>query len=456
MSDIAGSVASVLFWFLAGAALIAPPRWALFSYLLLTQIDLSAADFSSASTLGWDNTFRIVVIPTILLLRFRGKAALPAMPAGISRWWLLFVADVAITALWSPFPLSALKMVGYLYCSSVLFILFRCAWAQSWFSVRFLIANLAAALGIAAVQTYVLGSLQSSEGRLTSFDSPQTFAAYLISIAAIVWFANEEGMLRWFALVAAAVGIVLTGSRYVLIGFGMLIMLSFFRQWFEQGAAARLRALALRALYVSVAILLLVMLLVRFAPENRLNELVSYASTGSSSYEDVGTFAWRVLLYEEAINQLMDRSVTGLLFGSGTSSAGNIKVDVYSADFTPEDVDANRSMHDEFLRAIYEWGIVGLVLLLGLLVSTFLFCWRMAKTTKKAQALTYIVLFPTILLGLGVENILANAGHPAVTGYLLALTFSIATPSWVQSLPATARSPMLVGAAEASLKPGFQ
>jgi hypothetical protein len=98
--------AKLLFFLLGGLALIAPPRWALFSYLLLTQVDISAADFSSASSFGWDNAFRIVVIPTVLLLRSRSKAHIPAMPTGLSRWWLLFVADVAIASLWSPSRLS--------------------------------------------------------------------------------------------------------------------------------------------------------------------------------------------------------------------------------------------------------------------------------------------------------------------------------------------------------------
>jgi O-antigen ligase len=456
MSDLAGAVAPLLFWTLAAVALIAPPRWALFSYLLLAQVDLSTSDFASASTLGLDNAFRIVVIPTVLLLRLRSTAPVPAIPAVLSRWWLLFAAYVAIASLWSPFPLSAIKMIGYLYCYSALFILFRLAWAQSWFSIRFVIANLGVALCIAAIQTYVLDDLASPEGRLTSFDDPQNFAAYLISIAAIVLFAreNEKGALRWFALAAAAGGIVLTGSRYVLIGLAMLAVLSFLRQWFEQGSGAKFSALAKRVVFVTAAILLLVTVLVHFAPENRLNELVDYAGTSSSSYEDVGTFAWRVLIYEEAIDQILNRSALGLLFGSGTSSAGGVKVDVYSKQFTIEEVDANRSMHDEFLRAVYEWGIVGLVLFLGFLASTFRFCWRRAKTTRDVSTLAYIALFPTLLLGLGVENILANAGHPAGTGYLLAFTFSIAAPAYAHSLPARTRPAVLAGVTGARVKIG--
>ncbi len=445
MSDPTITVVKFLFVLLGGLSLLTPPRWALFSYLLLTQVDLSGSDFASASTMGWENAFRLVVIPTILLLRFRSKAQLPSMPAGIWRWWLLFVADVAIASYWSPFPLSALKMIGYLYCFSVLFILFRQAWVQRWFSVRFLIANLGLALCIAGLQTYALGDPASSEGRLSSFDDPQNFAAYLISIAAIVWFESEGGALRWFALIAAAGGILLTGSRYALIGLGGLLVLSFLRQWFEQGAAERLRALFKRVLFAATAILVLATLLIHYAPENRINDLVSYAVTSSSSYEDVGTFGWRVLLYEEAIGQLLQRSVPGLLFGSGTSSSGNIKIDVYSASFTPDDVDANRSMHNEFLRAIYEWGVVGLVLLIGVLVSTFRICWRRASQMKESQALAYVALFPTLVLGLGVENILANAGHPAGTGYLLAFTFSISAPC-THSLTATSRHSILVGA----------
>jgi O-antigen ligase len=426
MTEPAIVAAEVLFLVLGSLSLVLPLRWALFSYVLLTQINVSGPEFASASSLGWENAVKVVLIPTILLLRLPSGKRFETGRTPVSRWWLPFVAYVALASLWSPFPLSAVKMVGYLYSYSVLFVLFLHGWRESWFTAKFLLANLCLTLCLGVVQTYLLGGLFSGgeELRFSTFSDGQSMAAYLICIVTLVLFQREKGWLYRVALFAAFCGILLAGSRYVFIGLAILVLLSPLGLW-EQTAPAtlgeRLKKMAIGLLVV----LLAGAAVVRFAPENRLNQLIGYATSRSSSYEDVGTFAWRILIYQEAANQLLERSPLGLLVGSGTSSSGNIIVGVYSTAYNFDTVDANRAMHDEFLRALYEWGVVGLLLLLGFLVSTIAVCWRRGVREKHRPALAYLAIFPTLLLGLTIENLLANAGQPAGTGYLLVLTYSV-------------------------------
>jgi len=423
MTDPVLVAARFLFFLLGGVSLVLPLRWALFSYLLLTQVSVFSPGFASATSVGWENAAKVLLIPTVLLIRYRWAPHSPTQPVELSRWWLALVAYVILASLWSPFPLSAVKMIGYLYCYSVLFLLFRHAWRESWFTQGFLVANLYFVLGLAIVQTYIFHGFFSADGRFSTFSDGQSTAAYLICMLTLLLFHRRKGVIYWIALFSALCGILLTGSRYVFIGLAVLILLSPFGL-FEQSSQPNFAKRAKMMAAALLGIFLMGGYVVRFAPENRLNQLIEYTLSQSASYEDVGTLAWRMLIYQSALQELQERNGSRWFFGSGTSSSADVLLEVDRYSYTPDDVDGNRSMHDEFLRAFYEWGVPGFVFFVFFLASTLVFCLKKAIRQRCKPAWAYLAIFPTLLLGLTFENILANAGQPAGTGYLLVLTYS--------------------------------
>src|SRR5258707_6678289 len=144
----------ILYWILAGFVALVPLRWAIPCYLLVALIDSSGADLASASTMGFENSLKIVGLPTLLLLRIGWKKYKVLNWPPLTKSWLLFFSYVAIAALWSPFQLSALKMIGYLYSYSVLFVVFSYAWAEGWIDEKVLAAIVVVVLALAAIQTY--------------------------------------------------------------------------------------------------------------------------------------------------------------------------------------------------------------------------------------------------------------------------------------------------------------
>lgn len=87
-------------------------------------------------------------------------------------------------------------------------------------------------------------------------------------------------------------------------------------------------------------------------------------------------------------------------------------------------VDGNRVLHSEFLRALYEWGVPGVVLLC-LFVATL--CVGYAKKAWReggGRSLAFLGMFPSILFGLAIENLLAGAASAAGIGIVVTMAYA--------------------------------
>ncbi|HXG34381.1 MAG TPA: hypothetical protein VNJ11_13520, partial [Bryobacteraceae bacterium] len=351
------------FWALAVSVLIAPLHWALPAYLVLGHLDLSAATISPATQVGIENAVKVVLLPVVLALRCGRPRPNSAAVAPVGMTWLLLIAYAALASLWAPERLPALKMVGYLGGYAVIFYVFLAGWRQRLLRTSGVLAAFWAGLALAAVQTWVVpGWLPATEQRFTSFVSPQSFAAFLLCILALLLFSERHTPWRWLHAAVALAAILLTGSRYVLFGTAMLWLIA----WGARLVRTRsLPAAGLRIvgglLGVVAAFGLLETYLWLF-PGSRLAELREKDPFGWRIWERPGTWSWRAVIYRDAVGHLAEREWTELLFGSGTSSALEYRL-TRSGRIDAAQVDANRVLHNELLRAAYEWGLVGLSLL---------------------------------------------------------------------------------------------
>jgi hypothetical protein len=421
-------IASALFWILGASALILRPRWAIVCVLLLLQIDMSGPGFESASSVGFENAIKIILLPAILLWRIGWR------PAPFSQWprmaklWMALVAYAIIATAWSNYPLSALKMIGYLLCSTMLFIVFRFAWSSGWITPRTLLTVAWCAIGMAIVQTYLLGdAFGTIEGRFTEFSDAQGFAAFLLCVLALLLCAGTSGIVTRVTEVVIMASILLTGSRYVFSAMIALFMVASFLKIVSRRKSFSLRIFATRVLAGALPVLILLGAIAWYFPSNRIQELFSFASASDATLEDIGTLAWRMRIYQETYDQLMSRGPLQLLVGSGTSSGGDIKLTM-SVD-ADEGLDPNRTMHDEFLRCLYEWGAIGLFLFVAVLVQATRISLRAIKVRHSWQAIAFLGILPAILFSLTVENMLANSAGPAGAGYMLVLTCLISSVS---------------------------
>ena len=434
MIDQTMLVAHILFYVLVCATIFLPIRWSVVAYLLLAQVDLTGVASYAAESLGIENPIKIIVVPTILLYRLWPFDMDPGY-AKLRQTWLLFSSYAAVAVLWSPYKLSALKMLGYFYAYSVLFLVFTAAWQRKWFTAKALTLVVWSCILFAVIQTYALGNpygsfvshspLVESESRFTGFIGAQSLAAFLLSMLVLLLFRERWSLSVIAAGMACAIAMVLTGSRSVFLGFGWVLLIGAIVFSLRRDRKVTLRKVVTRIIFTGAAVLSIGALVLTTLPENRLNQLFSTLVTRDASLEDVGTFIWRFALYQKTLTELAGRSLPALAVGSGTSSAANVSLEGgFTAD---QNVDRNRALHDEFLRCLYEWGMPGLVLLVLFLASGVMTCLRMIKQHDSVDAWAFLAVAVPMLISLAVENFLADAASPGGVGYNLALTAMLAS-----------------------------
>lgn len=430
-------VPTILFWLLVAIFLCVPPRYAVPVFILIAQLDLTGIAFYSDVSLGWENAVKVIALPTILLVRLRPVDLLPSPFKFARNAWMCLVAYAALAVAWSPYHLSGVKLIGYLYSYSVLFVVFACAWRRHWITRGWLIGLVSVSLFFAVLQTYVLGNPYGEpeyDNRFTTFADPQSFAPFLICMIILLVICNRRTIGSVTAALAAVVGLVLTGSRSNLIGFLWVVLIIGVALAKQANRHLRLSILLRNTSLGCIGLILISTLILNALPQNRINELIEVATSYENhSLESVGTFAWRLTVYAEAIKELSNRNWRELAIGSGTSSGA--LVGLQTGFFAEATVDPNRVIHDEFLRALYEWGLVGLLAFVCFLAALFHLCVRLIRLTSSPYAWAYLAAFGPLLIGLLIENIFADGASPGGVAYCL-LFASLAA----QLRPAVAKS----------------
>jgi O-Antigen ligase len=428
--DPASLIAQVLF-FLLGIGIIALPlRWALVCYLLVMHIDLSGPTFASASSLGLENVLKIVGLPIILLLRMKMRPLLKARITWPVVIWITFILYATLTTFWSTFPFAGMKMVSYLFTYLLLFVVFTYAWSADLLDSFTVSISLWLILGLAIVQTYALGNpfgyvkiaRNIIEFRFTSFSYPQGFAGYLIATISILIFSKKLTLFSYITVLAALCAILATGSRYVLFGTILLLLFAWTIFLLGKSKGQNPTIKIIKSLIIPAILMLELAFVAYFTPNNRLNQLISSDSGGGATVGNVGTFLWRLGIYERAFQKIPDRDVFPLIFGSGTSSGAELVLG-YDPRYSEDGIDANRVVHNDFIRSVYEWGMVGGFLFVCFLIFTFVHYLDLAVVRKSTRALAFIGIFPNLIFGLSIENILTASSSPEGVGIALVMAY---------------------------------
>jgi hypothetical protein len=426
MDDHGMLLIRVLFWSLAVGSAVLPMRWALLGFILLSHIDITSSSYASATNIGTENAIKTVVLPSLLFARFAWRREDPR--GSVPLWlWILLITYAAVACLWSPFQLSGIKMVAYMYCYLVAGACFLEGWKRNELTPNLIAVALWTSLLMAVFQTYVLGNEYGrlpgfSDDRLTSFCSPQQFGAFLLAMLSIL-FVTARHSLRIMVLngLAGFCGIILCGSRYVFLGSLFLLPIV----WISHVVRHVNSRVRLARLGGGIAILFVGLSLfgvfITAEPDNRISQLVTMTVGGQSPLENIGTVVWRRGIYEQVLKGLSDRGPLELVFGTGTSSGAKAVLG-WDRRYFEDRVDANRVVHNEFLRVIFEWGIVGIALFCWFGAVVILLFWKAARH-RVVPAYAFLALLPTIVLGCLSENVLAGSALPGGVGFSLALFY---------------------------------
>ena len=405
----------------------APLRIAYFALLSLAFFDASGPDFASATSLGLANALKVLGAPILLILRLKAKPVifLWTWRKRIRSFWLVLWLTLysLLAILWTPdfLKLGAVKGGAYLLSYLLWFALIAYGASSRFIDKKTLMSVFVFGILVGLVHTYVLDgpfgrALYESSRRFTAFSSPQSYAALFSYLLIVVLFLPRTRLISLTLLAALVLSvIILTGSRY-----SFLMALSGILVWaFHFLHQARsLSRLASR--FVSIFVLL-VFFSTGFWVASPLVLQTRMGELFSKSVSDVGTFAWRVGMWQEAIAQWREFSPLELFFGRGTASSVLVAL-AYDSRYDPQTIDANRVMHNEFLKALYEWGIIGFLALLSVWLSWLVTALYWVYKRRTPGYLLLATMFP-LTGGLLVENILAGSGSPVGIGLALALSW---------------------------------
>ncbi len=427
MSATTFFVAQFCFWSLLTLVVLLPVRYSVIVYLLLIQFDLNGAGNYSLGSLGLENSIKAIVVPAFLLWRAWPLDPLAPACKKLCKIWIILESYAILSILWSPYPLSALKMAGYFFAYTILFLVFTTGWRRGWFNGKALILVTWCSLFFAVGQTYFLGNEFGNpefESRFTSFSGAATFAPFLLSLLILLLFLEKWRFATIVAAAAALVGLLLAGGRSVFVGFGWAVILGGVAALLRSGKRISFLRIARRGAIGFALIACLWLFIHEAFPENRIDELVSAIITPGATVEEVGSFAWRLHVYQSALEALPGRGMTHLLLGSGTSSSAMI---VLENKIDMEDrVDPNRALHDEFLRALYEWGAPGLALLVMFIGVLLRLGWKHVREYRSKEGFAFLAIAASLLFSFLIENVLADSSSPGGVGYTLVIASMIA------------------------------
>ena len=419
---------NILFLVLAIGTIVLPKKWAVFCWLLTAHLDLSGFQWLSASAFGWQNTVRVIILPSLLLFRLNGLGLFTkfSISGGL---WITLSLYAALASLWSPYSLSAVKQLGYLYSYGISFLLLFFAWKNELIDSKVISLYVYTVFGMALLQSFVLGNEFGSSindySRFTSFTSRQSFAESLVALLALIIFLPNIKTFHKIIMAGILLAeILLNGSRIGIIGAVFVLAIAGLLlakttttyRFFISYCLVSICGLLLVALYgYSPAILEKYQL--------RAADLVDVFS-GRTELADIGTFQFRIQIWEATLQNIHYFTPAEFILGRGTSSGAEVAVKSLYWRYHPDSVDANRVLHNEFLRIFYEWGIVGLLIFVAFLISVIITTLSLSiRFTNGGFA--FFALIPMILITLIFENIMAAGGSAGGIGFMLVMGYAL-------------------------------
>lgn len=411
------NVAIILYFLLLTVAFLAPLRWSLVGYLMLSAVDFDSGN----SGIGILNAVKGIGYPIVLFWRLRqyaGHGKVGVAPIA----WMLLVVYAGVASLWSIFPLSAVKLVVELAASFLICLAFlRASKAGYLTPSSILIPATVGVLAVGVLRAIVSPRMGDPQTRFSGFTPPQSYAALLAALFALSLGAKSKGpFIRWVLCITLFIAVVANGSRTwtmgLILGAFLALLLSNTRTWMKVFGAASI-------ILVTVALVAeketLIQFMARSARTNRVADTITAVYEGNSRSTGLGTYLARRNVYQRTLDALAASSVAELAFGHGTSNGRILRGPLSEGIGDP-----NRAVHDEWLRTFYEWGIVGSIIWLVFLGSVVVFAYQGMRKDPNDYSKPLLIYFPALIGGLSTENIVAGAGHAENIGFVLLIAIA--------------------------------
>ena len=406
-----------------------PLRWSLLAWIVSAHLDMITSTHVASQSVGLVNMLRVLGLPTVLLIRTKGADLLSIGHSLLFQAWLMFCIYVSACVLSAPNQLAALKFVGFLTAYTIAVSLFCYMYrTDKGYFLRVIQISIVIAIAIGIIQSF--GSEQTFSTskydvwRFSSYSSNQYFALFSVLMLAILLahgsFKDKKSLLLSAALILV---LILTGSRTGMVSM-IIVILGRIGYTFFFSKRIRLRTMLLSFLLLSIGYS--VLLFPQIIPSqintvianNRAFQVIGLL-TGQLKQEDIGTAQARIVIYEKVQHAISQRTPTEQIFGSGTSSGGSLL----------GTSDPNRAMHNEFLRAFYEWGIFGAVFFCLFVMIVIISSLNLVLSSTEITDYMLFVGLLAVLPFLFVENILpaSNSSGGMAVSLLLGMLAALST-----------------------------
>jgi hypothetical protein len=409
----------ILFCVLFSIAVFAPLRWSLVAYIMLSAVDF----YSGNNSIGILNALKGIGYPIVLLWRLKsyaghGKVVLAPVA------WILLIIYAGIAGFWSLFPLSAAKLTAEMLGSFLICLAFMRATKAGYLTPSsILVPATIGVLAIGVLRMVFLPNWGDSPYRFTGFTTAQGYASLLAALFAMALGARTlHALVRWLLCVTLFTAVVLDGSRIYVIGLILstvvALLVSYSKPWLKMIGVA---SIVLVVLGLVAEKDLLLRMISQSARLNRVADTINAVYEGNMRSTGVGTLMFRKNLYRRAFVAISESSLLELTFGHGTSN-GRVLLGVIARSG-----DANRAVHNEWLRILYEWGGVGLGLWFVFIFSMIAYAIQGVRMDRLGHARPLLIFIPAFLAGFSTENILAGAGHAENIGFVLLAALAAAS-----------------------------
>jgi hypothetical protein len=405
----------ILYVVLFITTVIAPIRWSIISFLLLSNIDLG----SLSASIGLLNTAKAMLLPVYLLWRLRAYAGHERIRSAPVAWALL-TFYVAIASSWSLYPAYAIKLIGHMIGSLIICLMLVRATKGGYLDLRTIVPVTSGVIAMAVFHWLFLHNWGGETERFTTFSGAQAFAAFAAALyCAVLPSRLIRFPLRITLCSILATSVLLNGSRIWIIAVLVSTLLSVFvseaKLWIK---TITFGATAIVAATLTIQFGAVMDFVAHEAPVNRIAAAITAAYRGNLKARGLGTYNLREELFRRTFQSLEDGSTTQLLFGRGTCNGALITATL------SKNPDPNRAMHNEWLRSIYEWGITGLLLWAFFIGSLFIYAVKGLRGDRFGYSKPLLIYLPAFILGLAGENIIAGAGNAVSVGLLILIAFA--------------------------------
>jgi O-antigen ligase len=321
-----------------------------------------------------------VALVALVVALLSGKAAV--RPGSPLLWAFAYSVWALASGLWSVNVGATVSQLISLAIALVYMLSFA-AWLSDALELKWILGWLAIAslaVGLYAIETFVsAGSTGLQTRSAGGAGDPNFFAAYQIFAIPLILVLAGEVERRWlrsglYLLVLVVIGSVLTTlSRGGLIALGAITVLTLGLPARALFRSQRQKRRVLLGVLVALGVGFLAVA-GTFAP--RLN---SFFSEGGGS--------GRLILWEGAITAIKEHPLGGLGYGGYQSASDDLVyrtpgVSLEAYDLPPK----GQVAHSAYLGTAAELGIPGLLLFLGLIVSTGASLRRVARSARRVRA----------------------------------------------------------------------